>query len=201
MKVAWWSDVLISSLAADTVVSDLSLNLHEKHFPEGQFEAKGETAGQPLRHLSVLRARTQTQMKDVCVFIKGNELAQCSHSALENLCHVSIFVFFYCILPGIFPKAVIRALTFQTHSKSSLLQAPSKEEKQLSLASALEKIPNFYSMTINYKIMNLIKDHSTLRSAIQQTFIEQLLCIQHCEFQTVNWTVAISKERNTKASC
>lgn len=100
-------------------------------------------AGQPPPHLCVLRAQTQTQVTDVCVFIKGNALAKCSHSALENLCHVSIFVFFYCILTGISPKAVIRALIFQTHSKSSLLQVPPKKKSSYPLLVLLRKHPTF----------------------------------------------------------
>ncbi|XP_036906266.1 lethal(3)malignant brain tumor-like protein 4 [Sturnira hondurensis] len=53
VKAVWWSNVLMSSLAAETVVSNLSLNLHEKHFPEGQFEAKAAyTQNRSYKHIT-----------------------------------------------------------------------------------------------------------------------------------------------------
>lgn len=78
-------------------------------------------------------------------------------------------MFVHCILTGIFPKAVIGALTFQTHSNLAYSRLYLKT-KQLPLSSALEKTSDFGSMTVNCNRMNLIKDPFTVRSAIRQTF-------------------------------
>lgn len=84
---------------------------------------------------------------------------------------MSILMFFYCILIGIFPKAVIGIPTFQTHSKSYLFQVSPKTKSSYPLL-VLKKtfIFNFDSMKVNYKMVNLLKDPFILRSAIQQTF-------------------------------